>query len=317
LKKLLPQIRGVSFTGIGGQYRRNAQLSILLLIGLIIGLINPKLILRSSNNPTRLKVIGLWLITTIIVGVLGTFSEGDSEKASSNIKAAKELIDAQDYDGAISKLNNIDKDNPLFDEAQQLLQKADSFSKMTYDERVLAKKMESKLKAEKEVAVKKAQLERELKSINEGVAFSKERGSIDNLKMDLVLFSAWAKIITEGESSDDPELQKLAKQLKQKVASIQVQEFPKLRKEYANIVGRKLWENDIEVTANGTNHKYINFSGGIFAANKNIKDFQTELNDILKMFRFSQARYRWHKGASEYTYYPIYEGNDSDLVSFE
>ena len=35
------------------------------------------------------------------------------------------------------------------------------------------------------------------------------------------------------------------------------------------------------------------------------------------MFRFKQSRYRWYKGADEYTYYTIYEGKDTDLVTFD
>ena len=78
-----------------------------------------------------------------------------------------------------------------------------------------------------------------------------------------------------------------------------------------------MWENDIEVSANGTGKQYINFTGGIFAANKNKKEFQTQVQKVLNMLRFKQARYRWYKGESEYTYYKMYEGKDSEPVTFE
>ncbi len=135
--------------------------------------------------------------------------------------------------------------------------------------------------------------------------------------MELVLFGYWADIIKKGENSDDPEIQKLAKQLKSKVVNLQVREFPRLRKEYADVAAKKMWENDIEVYANGTGNRYINFTGGLFAANKNKKVFQEQLHEILTMFRFNQSRYRWYKGADEYTYWTIYEGKDSDLVTFD
>lgn len=77
-----------------------------------------------------------------------------------------------------------------------------------------------------------------------------------------------------------------------------------------------MWENDIEVSVTGTNRKYINFTGGIFAANKNKKVFQQRVQEVLNMFRFKQSRYRWYKGESEYTYYTIYKGKDADLFSF-
>jgi len=58
---------------------------------------------------------------------------------------------------------------------------------------------------------------------------------------------------------------------------MQTKEFPILRKEYGKIIANKMWENDIEVTTIGTGRRYINFSGGIFAANKNKKEFQTQV----------------------------------------
>ncbi len=146
--------------------------------------------------------------------------------------------------------------------------------------------------------------------------FSIYRGTVESLQLELILLGVWANIIIKGENSDDPVIQKLAKQLMPKVVNLQVREFPKLRNEYAKIAAKTMWVNDIEVYSNGTNNKNINFTGGIFAANNNKKDFQSTVREVLKMFRYNQARYRWYKGADEYTYWTIYEGKDSDLVVF-
>ena len=275
------------------------------------------MVLRWTNKPTRLKVFGYWILASFLVGILAVATESDEDRAKSSLESAKTYIEQENYSSAISKLNDIEKGNPLYSEAQQLLQKADSLNKMSEEDKKLAKELEAKKAAEEEKLKQKEQLEREIKSVNDGVDFSTYRGTVDALQMELMLFGTWANIITEGENSDDPEIQKLVNQLKQKVANMQIKEFPKLRKEYANIVAKKMWENDIEVTYNGTNNKYINFSGGIFAANKNKQDFQNEVNEVLKMFRFNQSRYRWYKGADEYTYWTIYEGKDSDLVVFD
>ena len=186
-----------------------------------------------------------------------------------------------------------------------------------YEEKRLAKEEAAKLESEKELSNKKEQFERELKSINEGIDFSKYRESIESMQIELVLFGTWANLIEEGENSDNPELKSLAKKLKSKVINIQTTEFPKLRKEYAKVVAKKMWENDIKVSANGTGSRYINFTGGIFAANKNKQDFQNQLHEVLTMFRFKQSRYRWYKGEDEYTYWTIYEGKDTDLVKFD
>ncbi|MBX2953470.1 MAG: hypothetical protein KF870_13255 [Leadbetterella sp.] len=294
-----------------------AFLSFALFITLIVGLVKPSLILRWTNKPTRLKVFGYWVLAAFLIGIITVATENDQEKAKSSIEAAKNYIEKENYSSAISKLENIDKENPLYSEAQLLLQKVDSLNKITEGERQLAKEVETKKVAEDKKNNQKERLEREIKSVNDGVDFSTYRGTIDALQMELVLFGTWANIISEGENSNDPEVQKLTKQLKAKVVSMQIKEFPKLRKDYSNIVAKKMWENDIEVTVDGANNKYINFSGGIFAANKNKQDFQNEVHKVLEMFRFNQSRYRWYKGADEYTYWTIYEGKDSDLVAFD
>lgn len=292
-------------------------LSFALFIAFIVGLVKPALVLRWTNKPTRLKVFGYWILATFVVGIIGVATESDEDRAKSSIEAAKNYIEQEDYSSAISRLEDIDKENPLYNEAQILLQQADSLDKMTEEEKRLAKEMEAKKAAEEEKLKQKEQLEREIKSINDGVDFSTYRGTVDALQMELVLFGTWADIIEKGETSDDPEIQKLAKQLKPKVVNLQVREFPRLRKEYADVVAKKMWENDIEVYANGTGNRYINFTGGLFAANKNKKDFQEQLHEILTMFRFNQSRYRWYEGQDEYTYWTIYEDKDSELVTFD
>jgi hypothetical protein len=289
----------------------------LLSFALIVGLVKPALVLRSTNKPTRLKVFGYWILATFLVGIIAVVTESDEDRAKSSIESAKNYIEEENYLSAISRLENIDKENPLYSEAQLLLQKADSINKISEEEKRLAKEMEAKKAAEEEKIKQKEQLEREIKSINDGVNFSTYRGSVDALQMELVLFGTWADIIKKGENSDDSEIQKLAKQLKLKAVNLQVREFPRLRKEYADVVAKKLWESDIEVYANGTGKEYINFTGGLFAANKNKKDFQEQLHEILTIFRFNQSRYRWYDGQDEYTYWTIYEGKDSEPVTFD
>ena len=157
-------------------------------------------------------------------------------------------------------------------------------------------------------------LETELQSFSKPFDNTHFRNSVVALRGEIVLFSAWAEAIKRAEESDNVEINKLAKKLKEKVVALQVKEFPMLRKEYAKIINKNLWENDIDVYTNGDKNQYINFTGATFAANKNKKDFQNELHKNLKIFRFNQSRYRWHKGQGEYTYWTIYDGKDSDLV---
>lgn len=262
----------------------NLFLFIFLVSGifLVIGIISPKssLFWDKKNKPTRkrsLLIYGITLVTSFIL--FGVTSDLSPEDDVSDEKMVTE---------STSKAENIKK-----------------------NEKQLEKKLkEEEVKENKQIA----QLERELASLKKGIDFSKYRGSIEDLQFEIILFGTWASLIKENEDSDNEEVKKLAKQLKSKVASIQGREFPKLRREYAKFVASKLWVEDIESYASGTT---INFSGGVFAANRNKQEFQEGIQELLNMFRFRQARYRWYKGADEYTYYTIYEGRDADPVTFD
>ena len=291
-------------------------LSILTFIALIVGLIKPGIILKWDKKPTRLKVFGYWILSLVVIGVLGVITTDEEEVARTRIVAANSYIEKKEYDLAKSSLDLIKVENKYYSEAQELLAKVDSLIAISEEQERLAKLEEERIAAEEDKVKFKEQLERELKSIDEGINFSKYRGSIENIQIELVLFGTWAKNIKEGEESEDKEIQALAKKLKSRVIRIQAKEFPLMRKDYAKVVANKMWENDIDVSSSGSGHTRINFTGGIFAANKNKQDFQNQLHEILKMLRFQQARYRWYKGQNEYTYWDIKPAKDTDLVEF-
>lgn len=290
-------------------------LSFALFIALIVGLVKPSLVLRWTNKPTRLKVIGYWFLSIFITGILGVMFIDDTINPKANIESANKYIEDGNYSNAISELEKIQKTDTLYNNAQLLIKKADSLSNLSDEEKRIANELKTENAKKDKLLKQKEQLEREIKSIDEGIKFA-DGNSIDELQMDIVVFATWSKIIKESEESEETEIKNLGKKLKAKVSRIQIREFPNLRKKYAKIVANKMWENDIEVSANGTGKRYINFSGGVFAANKNKKEFQTQVQKVLNMFRFKQARYRWYKGENEYTYYTMYEGKDSELVTF-
>lgn len=290
-------------------------LSFALFIALIVGLVKPSLILRWTNKPTRLKVVGYWFLSIIITGILSVVFIDTTIDTDTNIEIAKKYIEEGNYTSAITTLEKIEEKDSLYNSARALIKKADSLGNLKAEQKLIEKELSAEATKNEERLKQNEQLERELKSIDEGIEFA-DGNTIESLQMDIVLFATWATIIKNAKESEDNEINKLGTNLESKVSHLQTKEFPNLRKQYAEIVARKMWENDIEVWANGTGKKYINFSGGVFAANKNIKDFQTQVREVLNMFRFNQARYRWYKGESEYTYYTIYEGKDSEPVIF-
>lgn len=149
----------------------------------------------------------------------------------------------------------------------------------------------------------RVQLKREIESL---ANYKREKCTdVSSVILYIAVFNARNIIIEEGLSSGNEENIKLANTLRSREVNIQKSEYPKLRKEYADALAQKVWENDMYVFTSGNNNTVINFTNAAFAANMNIKEFQTEVQDVLKSLRFKQARYRWYKGASEYTYYDL------------
>lgn len=291
-------------------------LSLVLFFALIIGLIKPSLILKWAEKPTRLKVLGYWFGASILLGIIGFATDSEINSSKIKIDLAKDYIKKGKFDSASSILKDITEEDSLYVKSQEMIKNINIQVEKKEEEKQKIKIKEEKLANKSKEQERKEQLEREIKSINEGVDFSTYRGTVEALQLELLLFGMWANIVRENKNSENLELKKLANTLKSKARRVQVKEFPKLRKEYAKVVADKIWENDIEVYANGKGRKFINFTGGVFAANKNKKDWNNQVYEILKMLRFTQSRYRWYKNANEFTYWSIYKGKDSDLVTF-
>lgn len=76
------------------------------------------------------------------------------------------------------------------------------------------------------------------------------------------------------------------------------------RSQFAKQLKDKLWEENIDIkTSNGGTT--ITFIGGIFASNKNIKNWHEKIAPTLSEFGFKQANYKWIEHDTEYTYYTI------------
>ena len=160
------------------------------------------------------------------------------------------------------------------------------------------------------------QLQREIASFDKPFNNSLYKGSKEAVQMELLLFGVWQQIINTGELSSNPENQKLTKKLKDKVVAMQIKEFPQMRKEIANVMKEKLWEENIKVSCLGSGNGTLDFVGGAFASNKVIKQTQETLSDLIHMYRFKRIQFRWIPSADEYTYYSIESPKDSELVSF-
>lgn len=161
-----------------------------------------------------------------------------------------------------------------------------------------------------------AVLTQELEAFKKGSTLQPiaEDKTVEQLQMRLLLYTSWAAMVAKADSSGLPETKKLGKELRENVAKRQKKDFPQLRKRYVELVAAKLWENDIDVTVSGKRNEYINFTAGMFAANKNKQEVQQTLSSVLSQFRFKQTRYRWYKGQDEYTYYTLESAADESVV---
>ena len=113
------------------------------------------------------------------------------------------------------------------------------------------------------------------------------------------------KVITDSlymDVYDTPEVFEKMEKNSKKANKI----LPKLKKivraKYVKVLSEELWEHNIYVESSGTT---ITFIGGVFANNKNIKDWQAKVETGLKELGFTQVRYKWIKHADEYTYYDL------------
>lgn len=177
-----------------------------------------------------------------------------------------------------------------------------------------AKKKEQEEISKNEIVQKKVEsIKKEINLIDK-FDNTKYRGTPENLALEVGLFKAWAVVIRDAKNSENQEVKNVGQQLENKVKQLQVKEFPLMRKEYSDLIGKTLWEHDIDVNVSGQSYSTIEFIGGMFAANKNIKETHATLMEMLETLRFDRANYKWYEYDSNYTYYKIDSHSDGDIV---
>ena len=76
------------------------------------------------------------------------------------------------------------------------------------------------------------------------------------------------------------------------------------RDKYIEKLKNALWEENIDVVTS-RDGKTITFIGGLFANRKNIKEWQNNIGQNLKILGFKRVEYKWIKHDPEYTYYDL------------
>jgi hypothetical protein len=159
----------------------------------------------------------------------------------------------------------------------------------------------------------KIQLKNNIKSLEKDDLTNSPLKSALDFTVAVALFKSYAITIKEAKTNKDKEVQYLISVLEKKVVKSQIKNFPKLRKAYCEFLKEKLWEHDVYVNISGNNFQKLSFTGSYFATNKNIKNTQETLSEMLQYLHFKQTQYRWYKGQDEFTYYDIASDNDNEI----
>ena len=137
-----------------------------LIVVLVVGLIKPAAVMRWSSKPSRLKVIGWWLLSLVVVSyVMVIMDETFFQTSEQQLDSARDDIISGNYSGAIGSLKKIKQDDVLYEEAQTLFAKVESL--------LLAGEAEKKAEAEAKAEERAAEAARK-KEIADAKAAEKE-----------------------------------------------------------------------------------------------------------------------------------------------
>lgn len=184
-------------------------------------------------------------------------------------------------------------------------------------EREKAAKQKAEERARVEQQERKAYLDRVRREINSFGTFDVRKFTGTNFGFLAVntAFQVWASMVEEAKRlSLGPEGKALVEQFREGVIEVQKRALPEIRDAYGPHMRKLLWEKNLTAKTLGDGFRTIEFVGGVFAANRNIKAFNDELWETFRILRFKQVRYKWFKEVTEYTYFDIDGPDDGDLV---
>ena len=217
-----------------------------------------------------------------------------------------------DYEQAILALTKVGPDDENYLGAQDMIMKAEyaileNLRKQEIEDSVNT--YQEQLKSANQTIER---LHKELLSVKdfEGSSYT----DIDGIKVELALFQTWIALCNECENHASQEVHKLGNQLHIELHKLQAKEYPKMRGRFCSYLDTKLWEDNIDVAVSGSGKTILTFTGGIFANNANIKEYQTTLNETFTLLRFKRIQYKWYEYDDTYTYYTLEVPKDVDQI---
>lgn len=139
--------------------------------------------------------------------------------------------------------------------------------------------------------------------------------SIDAMVILIETFNLAARLTNEASGTSlDKQEAALVQQMGAAVVKRQVQAFPLMREKVGPMLAKKTWEADVTVTTKGKHFETMEFIGGTYAANGNIKKSQETMFPVLMRLRFKRSQYKWIPSADTYTFYAVDSPADSALA---
>lgn len=184
-------------------------------------------------------------------------------------------------------------------------------------ERAEAERRRVEEAAQKEQQERQAFMERLRREMNSFETFdiSKFTGTNFGFLAVNTVFQVWASMVEEARGLTlSQEDRALVERFRAGAIKTQTWALPEIRDAYGPHIRKLLWDKDVTAKTFGDGYRTVEFVGGLFAANRNIKAFNDELWVTFRILRFQQARYKWFKEAREYTYFDIEGPDDNDLV---
>lgn len=200
-------------------------------------------------------------------------------------------------------VNNIERINK--EEEQERLAKI--------EKEKIAKQEEAEIQriaAEQEEEIKKqAEINKIKEEINTFISLTDNHkpdySSVSKLEITALLFWSYAITSEKYKTHANNEVQNLALNLERKIQSLQVREFPKMRKAYVWLVDKKMWEFNIDAYGKWGGTETIELVWWYFANNRNKLDTYGTLKDMLKLLRFDRANFKWYEYEDTYTYWEV------------
>ncbi|MGX1745016.1 MULTISPECIES: hypothetical protein [unclassified Brevundimonas] len=162
----------------------------------------------------------------------------------------------------------------------------------------------TRLEAEKAEALEatRSRLKAQLETVNS--ISSAQPESMDQIRRNLRAFESAAQTLADAKDYPDAAVKTDSQRLRSALVQKQREVLPRMRAGFGKVMGREMWESDVEVIVQGSGNRTVRFIAGMFAANRNIAAGQRAADEVASQLRFKRTQFEWYRG-SEYTYYTL------------